>query len=226
MSSEITTISSQEIQQHAPSFFQMEPEKQVIYASRIATVLRDVVEKQKLYSNIGGKNYIRVEGWQTLGTFLGVLAKERGVSRLADGSYEAIVDLVKFGDGTVVGGASALCSIGEKRWGNTDEYARRSMAITRATGKAYRCAFSWIVSLAGYEVTPEEEIPREEKRVESRPEIYTGETAQQEKIAIVLRKQNIPEENWDEVNTKMMGRPGKDLPRVLREMGFGGTTNG
>jgi hypothetical protein len=33
------------------------------------------------------------------------------------------------------------------------------MAQTRATGKACRLAFSWIMSLAGYEPTPAEEIP-------------------------------------------------------------------
>lgn len=147
------------------SFFTMEPEQQINYASRIATVLADVISKQKLYSEIQGRKYVKVEGWQTLGTFLGVTAKERSVSRLVDGSYEAFVDLVKFADGSVVGGASALCSINEKRWGNADDYARRSMAITRATGKAYRCAFAWIVTLAGYEATPEEEMPREEKRI-------------------------------------------------------------
>jgi hypothetical protein len=32
------------------------------------------------------------------------------------------------------------------------------MAVTRATGKAYRLAFSWIMNLAGYEVTPAEEM--------------------------------------------------------------------
>ncbi|MBK8185727.1 MAG: hypothetical protein IPK63_23660 [Candidatus Competibacteraceae bacterium] len=33
------------------------------------------------------------------------------------------------------------------------------MAQTRATGKACRLAFSWIMSLAGYEPTPAEEMP-------------------------------------------------------------------
>jgi len=38
------------------------------------------------------------------------------------------------------------------------------MAITRATGKAFRLAFSWIVVLAGYEATPAEEIVEAEAR--------------------------------------------------------------
>jgi ABC-type proline/glycine betaine transport system substrate-binding protein len=32
------------------------------------------------------------------------------------------------------------------------------MAITRATGKAYRLGLSWIVTLAGYQPTPAEEM--------------------------------------------------------------------
>ena len=35
-----------------------------------------------------------------------------------------------------------------------------SMAQTRALGKAYRMALSWIVKMADYEPTPAEEMPR------------------------------------------------------------------
>lgn len=142
-----------------PLFFAATPKDQVKMASEMAEVLSDIITKQKLFSEISGKKYVKVEGWQTLGTFLGITARESRVNRLDDGSYEAFVDLIKFSDGTIVGGASALCSTNEKRWGNADEFARRSMAITRATGKAYRCSFAWIVTLAGYEPTPEEEMP-------------------------------------------------------------------
>jgi hypothetical protein len=45
------------------------------------------------------------------------------------------------------------------------------MAQTRATGKACRLAFSWIMSLAGYEVTPAEEMtPIVETEKEKEPE--------------------------------------------------------
>jgi hypothetical protein len=49
----------------------------------------------------------------------------------------------------------------ERTWSQRDAYARRSMAITRATGKAFRLGFSWIMTLAGYEPTPWEEMPAE-----------------------------------------------------------------
>jgi hypothetical protein len=48
----------------------------------------------------------------------------------------------------------------EPTWAKRPGYARRSMAVTRATGKAFRLGFSWIMTLAGYEVTPAEEMPQ------------------------------------------------------------------
>jgi hypothetical protein len=68
-------------------------------------------------------------------------------------------------DGACISKASAECGssdeldkYGKPIWSNRPRYARRSMAQTRATGKACRLAFSWIMSLAGYEVTPAEEM--------------------------------------------------------------------
>jgi len=135
-------------------------------ATEIATHLADIVEQRKLYTNIGGKKHVRVEGWTTLGAMLGVLPREVAVSSVpADeftaGGYEAIVELVRAGDGAVIGRASAICTRDERNWGNRPDYAVRSMAVTRATGKAFRLGFSWIMTLAGYEPTPAEEMPRD-----------------------------------------------------------------
>jgi hypothetical protein len=79
------------------------------------------------------------------------------VVRLEQG-YEAEVELVKVGTGEVVSRASALCLRDEPRWRDQPEYAIRSMAVTRAAGKAFRLAFAWIMGLAGYEGTPAEEV--------------------------------------------------------------------
>lgn len=139
--------------------FDLGPAQMVQAAAEVANVLKDVIKKQGLASNIGGKEYVKVEGWSTLGCFLGILPREREVRELEDGSYEAVVELYNLKTGQVVGQGSALCSVDEKRWRGADKYARRSMAITRATGKAYRLGFSWIMTLSGYEATPAEEMP-------------------------------------------------------------------
>jgi hypothetical protein len=87
-----------------------------------------------------------------------------------DGIYVAVVELVRMNDGACISRASAECGE-EKPWNTRAKYARRSMAQTRATGKACRLAFSWIMSLAGYEVTPAEEMTPiiEAEQVQERP---------------------------------------------------------
>lgn len=67
-------------------------------------------------------------------------------------------------DGVKIGGAEAICTRHEDNWrikrGNVvDDYALKSMAQTRAMGKALRHPLSFIVSLAGYAATPAEEMP-------------------------------------------------------------------
>ena len=56
-----------------------------------------------------------------------------------------------------------MCSNREERWRNADEYAIKSMSITRASGKAYRIPLSFLAVMAGLEVTPAEEMPPEVK---------------------------------------------------------------
>lgn len=204
--SELAPIETQQ------SLLTLPPKQMIARAKEYAEVLADVIDKQKLYTVIQGKKYVRVEGWLTLGTMLGFTAKEREVKRLDDGSYEAMVEIVRYSDGTVLGGASALCSVQEKRWGAADEYARRSMAITRAVGKAYRINFSWIVALSGYETTPEEEMPKEEPKRNQVPpkdrkqEIYRGEAGQEERLMKKIRGR-VPAEKLIDVHLTMIDLP-------------------
>lgn len=137
------------------------PQDVIAQASSIATELAQIIDKRRLFITIGRRKFVRVEGWTTLGAMLGILPREVDVHRHDDGTYEARVELIRANDAVVVGRGSAICGIDEPRWAKGPEYARRSMAITRATGKAYRLAFSWIVTLAGYEPTPAEEMPDE-----------------------------------------------------------------
>jgi hypothetical protein len=74
----------------------------------------------------------------------------------------------------VISRASAECGApGEERWHDADDYAKRSMAATRATSKACRLAFSWIMTLAGYEATPAEEIEGKAKAKVAEPRAKT-----------------------------------------------------
>ncbi|MBP8282557.1 MAG: hypothetical protein KAX46_01365 [Chromatiaceae bacterium] len=140
-------------------------------ASQMATELAQVIRTQNLSTVIQGRHYVQVEGWTTLGVMLGVTARE--VSTVEDpdreGVYISTVELVRMSDGAIVSRASAECGDPDELdrykkplWASRPRYARRSMAQTRATGKACRLAFSWIMRLAGYEATPAEEMPQPE----------------------------------------------------------------
>lgn len=142
-----------------PQLLSLPPEQLIHEASRIATVLDDVLKKQQLFTIIQGKKHIRAEGWSTLGSLLGITPREVEVTEQTDGSYIAVIELFNWKTNQIVGRASALCGIEEKRWAKADRFSRRSMAITRATGKAFSQCFKWIVTLAGYSPTPLEEMP-------------------------------------------------------------------
>lgn len=139
-------------------FLMSRPDIMVGEATRLATILRDIIKKQGLSMKIGQGEHVLADGWATLGSLLGVLPKENRVVEHEDGSCEAHVDLVSVSTGRVVGGGSGYVGMDEPTWKNRPKFARRSMAITRATGKAYRLSFSWIIKLAGYESTPAEEM--------------------------------------------------------------------
>jgi hypothetical protein len=109
-----------------------------------------------------------VEGWTTLGAMLGVVPRTVEVTEIHNGVFEATVELIRANDGMVVGRGIAECGDqdevdrnGNPIWASRPRYSRKSMAITRATGKAFRLSFSWIMKLAGFEPTPFEDMPGE-----------------------------------------------------------------
>jgi hypothetical protein len=157
------------------------PQTLVAGASIMASALADVISKQHLYVTIQGRDHVRVEGWTTLAVMLGCTAREVKNEEQGDGSFVAVVELVRMSDGVVLSRASSECGMDEPTWAARPRYARRSMAATRATGKACRLAFSWIMTLAGYDATPAEEMPVDArdvtspKRVASDPSVHLAD---------------------------------------------------
>ena len=131
----------------------------VIYkATGMAKSLAKIIEDQSLSKVIGGRRYVYVEGWSTLGAMMGILPREVEVIEHDNGDFEATVELIRASDGEVIGRASSIVGFDEAMWQSRPRYARRSMCVTRATGKAFRLLLSWIIKLAGYEPTPAEEM--------------------------------------------------------------------
>ena len=127
-----------------------------------AKTLKQFIVDQKLYTQIQNKNYVEVEGWQFAGASMGVMPIVKSVEPLdgAEGEikYRAEVELIRVATGDRVGYGVATCSNRESKRKTADEYVIASMAQTRATGKAFRNGFAWLMKVAGYEATPAEEM--------------------------------------------------------------------
>ena len=138
-------------------------------ATQAADALGAVVKDRKLTVKIQGRHHVLVEGWTLLGTMLGVQpyvvwSKPLYRGGSADGDppdlvgWEARVEARTL-DGRVIRAAEAQCTRQERTWRTRDDYALRSMAQTRAVSKALRLPLGFVMSIAGYEATPAEEMP-------------------------------------------------------------------
>ena len=142
-------------------------------ATNVANCLKDLVVSQGLV--VTGLNpkqpeaeYVTVEGWEVLGTMLGIVPDTKIVEEMKNDKgrtvgfkaratlyQNPVIDDGKIVGGTVLSTAEAYCT--------RDDFQKKffsmaSMAQTRALGKAYRMALSWIVKMAGFEATYAEDM--------------------------------------------------------------------
>jgi len=142
-------------------------------ATNVANCLSDLIKSQGLVKKgLNNKDpeaeYVLVEGWEVLGTMLGIVPITQVVEPITNDKgkvrgYKARASLYRnpiMEHGEIIGGtliatteASATVEGFQK-----DTASMMSMAQTRALGKAYRMALSWIMKMAGYEGTPAEEM--------------------------------------------------------------------
>lgn len=153
------------------------------------------------------QDHVTIEGWTFVGALVGVTARTTHTERVEgmfdgelwedrpDGEgrvkvrrirqghgYKATAEAVTLG-GSVVGGSIGMCLNVEDRWVNSDEYARSSMAQTRARSTAIAGVLRFLVEMAGFKGTPAAEMTgvvdthggQQEQRVEGpRRAIVTG----------------------------------------------------
>lgn len=141
----------------------------IIVATKVASSLKNVIKTQGLSVEITNKKgqtneYVTAEGWEVLGTMLGCTPYVEEVVEIpsahkAKFCYKATVSIRQ---GDVV--LSRAFAIAERNKMQKDRPSVYSMAQTRALGKAYRMALSWIIKMAGYEPTPAEEMPKYNER--------------------------------------------------------------
>ncbi|HXI67685.1 MAG TPA: hypothetical protein VNH41_07105, partial [Steroidobacteraceae bacterium] len=157
-------------------------------AQKVAGALKDVLTQQGLTQKIGSGEHVLVSGWTLLGSMLGVFPVCVWSHKLENG-WEARVE-ARTRNGEVVGAAEAMCTRDEAKWKNRDEYALRSMAQTRATSKALRQPLGFVVTLAGYNETPAEEVPTASTGAAARASSAEPmiSSAQNAKIAVLLKE--------------------------------------
>ena len=143
-------------------------------ATTVANTLAPLVRNQDLVVkglNRSNKDaeYVTVEGWEVLGTFLGIVPvtttiaeikndKGRIVGYRARGTLyqNPIIENDEIVGGRVIARAEAQAN---KQGFQKDLFAIESMAQTRALGKAYRMGLGWVMKMAGFEGTFAEDMP-------------------------------------------------------------------
>jgi hypothetical protein len=122
-------------------------------------------------SNIQGRKYVSVEGWQAIAIAHGCAAGSRDVQKV-EGGVRAIGEVRRMDDGQLIATAEGFVGEdeptwygGKNKWGKEQpkrpDYAIRAMAQTRAISRACRSAFAHVVVMidAGLSTTPAEEVP-------------------------------------------------------------------
>jgi len=162
------TSSALAVREEAPiGLFNTDNPKVIVQkAAAVASTLTQIITSQKLSTKIGGKDYILVEGWTTLGSLVGVFPATEYTRPVQDAEGETVgweaAVVVRNTLGTIIGRAEAQCLRSERNWKSRDDFALRSMAQTRAQGKALRMPLGWIAVMGGFEATPAEEMPKDD----------------------------------------------------------------
>jgi hypothetical protein len=139
-------------------------------STNAAEICKDIVVATA--TNIQGRKYVAVEGWQAIAVAHGCTAGARDVERV-EGGVRAIGEVRRMSDGGLIATAEGFVGEDEPTWyggpsrGKTlpkrPDYAIRAMAQTRAISRACRSAFAHVVVMmnAGLATTPAEEVPSE-----------------------------------------------------------------
>lgn len=141
-------------------------------AAEASRELAGIIRDRKLFKRIGQKDHVYVEGWTTCGAMFGVAIRPVSCDEnpAIEGEFVATVEAVRASDGFVLGRGIASCGPDEAEWKKRSRQARRSMAQTRAAGKAMRLLFSWVMEMAGYAPTPLEELDGSQAEIHDNPE--------------------------------------------------------
>ena len=172
---EIVTVENEALPDNAILNPAIPMRSKISVATDVADCLSELVRTQGLVVtglNRSNKDaeYVTVEGWEVLGTMLGIVPVTTIITEITNKNgvvvgYRAratlyqnpIIENDEIVGGTVIARAEAEA---DRSGFQKDKFAIASMAQTRALGKAYRMGLSWIMKMAGFEGTFAEDMPK------------------------------------------------------------------
>jgi len=127
-------------------------------ATDVAGACREIVKATA--QRIGNKDYVRVEGWQSIAVAHGCVASARDVEKV-EGGVRCIGEVKRMDTGVTIATAEGFVGDDEPTWASRPTYAKRAMCQTRAISRACRSAFAHVVVLIdrNLSTTPAEEVP-------------------------------------------------------------------
>ena len=127
-------------------------------ATDVAGACREIVKATA--QRIGNRDYVRVEGWQSIAVAHGCVASARDVEKV-EGGWRCIGEVRRMDTGQAISTAEGFLGDDEEMWAKRPTYARRAMCQTRAISRACRSAFAHVVVLIdkNLSTTPAEEVP-------------------------------------------------------------------
>jgi len=127
-------------------------------ATDVAGACREIVKATA--QRIGNKDYVRVEGWQSIAVAHGCVASARDVEKV-EGGVRCIGEVKRMDTGITIATAEGFVGDDEPIWASRPTYAKRAMCQTRAISRACRSAFAHVVVLIdrNLSTTPAEEVP-------------------------------------------------------------------
>jgi hypothetical protein len=137
-------------------------------STEAADICKDIVVSTS--SQIQGRNFVSVEGWQAIAVAHGCALSARDVENV-EGGVRAIGEVRRMSDGQLIATGEGFVGEDEPTWfggknkygkelPKRPDYAIRAMAQTRAMSRAGRTAFAHVVVMmkAGLATTPAEEM--------------------------------------------------------------------
>lgn len=159
------------------------PEDVIEAATEVANRFSDIVRRKEMFQKIGNKEHILIEGWQTVGALVGVVARSDGgqgvrqipwpeidveaplspekeqvreqllEARALGGAWGFLASFAAVKEGKVIGWGEGRVTRGEAKWAPAEDYALSGMAQTRGQSRTLAAPLRFIVKLAGYEST-------------------------------------------------------------------------